>query len=218
MWFCFSGGSYQNNYQSGYQYNPPSGGCNRLTGQGCGGPIQTLPIPIPAPSPCGFNGQGCGGPPVGPIGGCNSATGQGCGVRPVGPIGGCNPATGQGCGSTGPIQVGGGTTVTKHVYVHVPPPEPEEVRQSVVQQQGITAQKHYKIIFIKTPSLDAQQQQIIRQQQQQQEEKTLIYVLSKRPDEAQQQIIDQQLRPSVINKPEVYFIKYKTQAQQVKKN
>lgn len=42
----------------------------------------------------------------------------------------------------------GAAVVQKHIYVHVPPPEPEEI----IPQRTIPvaqAQKHYKIIFIK---------------------------------------------------------------------
>ncbi|KAF5291102.1 hypothetical protein FQR65_LT20493 [Abscondita terminalis] len=46
---------------------------------------------------------------------------------------------------------GGGTTVQKHIYVHVPPPEPEEFRPQRPIPVG-QSQKHYKIIFIKAPS------------------------------------------------------------------
>lgn len=55
---------------------------------------------------------------------------------------------GGGGGYNYPSGGGGAAVVQKHIYVHVPPPEPEEVipqRQIPVAQ----AQKHYKIIFIK---------------------------------------------------------------------
>jgi hypothetical protein len=46
----------------------------------------------------------------------------------------------------------------------------------------------------------------------QDEQKTLIYVLVKKPDEAEALNI-QQPAPTQPSKPEVYFIKYKTQKQ-----
>ncbi|XP_053685443.1 uncharacterized protein LOC128735013 [Sabethes cyaneus] len=103
---------------------------------------------------------------------------------------------------------GGQAIIQKHIYVHVPPPEPEEVRI----QRPISvapAQKHYKIIFIKAPSAPAYQAPQIPLQPQN-EEKTLVYVLVKKPDE-QQDIIIPTPAPTQPSKPEVYFIKYKTQ-------
>ncbi|XP_050071719.1 uncharacterized protein LOC126559592 [Anopheles maculipalpis] len=98
--------------------------------------------------------------------------------------------------------------VQKHIYVHVPPPEKEEVhypRVSPVQP----AQKHYKIIFIKAPSPPAPKAPIIPVQPQN-EEKTLVYVLHKKPEEPQDIVIPTP-PPTKPSKPEVYFIKYKTQ-------
>lgn len=47
-----------------------------------------------------------------------------------------------------PASGGGAAVVQKHIYVHVPPPEPEEsIPQRAIPVQQ--AQKHYKIIFIK---------------------------------------------------------------------
>ncbi|XP_055536139.1 rRNA 2'-O-methyltransferase fibrillarin-like [Wyeomyia smithii] len=103
---------------------------------------------------------------------------------------------------------GGQAIIQKHIYVHVPPPEPEEVRI----QRPISvapAQKHYKIIFIKAPSAPAYQAPQIPVQPQN-EEKTLVYVLVKKPDD-QQDIIIPTPAPTQPSKPEVYFIKYKTQ-------
>lgn len=96
----------------------------------------------------------------------------------------------------------------KHIYVHVPPPEPEE---QFVQRplQIAPAQKHYKIIFIKAPSPPQYQAPIIPIQPQN-EEKTLVYVLVKKP-EAPQDIVIPTSAPTQPSKPEVYFIKYKTQ-------
>jgi Domain of unknown function (DUF243) len=98
--------------------------------------------------------------------------------------------------------------VHKHIYVHVAPPEPEE-SPAFVQRQAAQAQKHYKIIFIKAPSYASYAQQQIAAAAQNQE-KTLVYVLVKKPDDvaAVQQADAPAFQPS---KPEVYFIKYKTQ-------
>jgi hypothetical protein len=105
---------------------------------------------------------------------------------------------------------GGGSLVQKHIYVHVPPPEPEE-HVSRPLPQFRPAQKHYKIVFIKAPTPPTPTAANI-QLPGQDEQKTLIYVLVKKPDEAEALNI-QQPAPTQPSKPEVYFIKYKTQKQ-----
>lgn len=115
---------------------------------------------------------------------------------------------GQGFGSGQSFGGPGQTIVQKHIYVHVPPPDDEqEIRQQ--QQIAQTPRKHYKIIFIKAPSAPSITQQAIAAQAQSQE-KTLIYVLVKKPEEISFDAPAAQpaLAPT---KPEVYFIKYKTQ-------
>lgn len=88
--------------------------------------------------------------------------------------------------------------------VHVPPPEPEEIRPQRPIPVG-QAQKHYKIIFIKAPSPPSYQAPQIPLQPQN-EEKTLVYVLVKKPEEQQDIVIPTQA-PTQPSKPEVYFIK-----------
>ncbi|CAG9125424.1 unnamed protein product [Plutella xylostella] len=111
-------------------------------------------------------------------------------------------------GGFGGGSFGGAPIVQKHIYVHVPPPEPEEQRPQVIGGGGVP-QKHYKIIFIKAPSPPAPVAPIIPAQAQN-EEKTLVYVLVKKPDE-QPDITIPTAAPTQPSKPEVYFIKYKTQ-------
>lgn len=119
-----------------------------------------------------------------------------------GTVGGFDVGTGGGFGGTSLIQ--------KHIYVHVPPPEPEEhIAQRLPQFRP--AQKHYKIVFIKAPTPPTPTAANI-QLPGQDEQKTLIYVLVKKPDEAEALNI-QQPAPTQPSKPEVYFIKYKTQKQ-----
>lgn len=101
--------------------------------------------------------------------------------------------------------------ITKNVYVHVPPEEPVEFKPSK-QIEIPTPKKHYKIIFIKAPSPPQYQAPIIPAQPQN-EEKTLVYVLVKKPD-APQDIVIPTITPTQPSKPEVYFIKYKTQKEQ----
>ncbi|XP_055714538.1 uncharacterized protein LOC129808743 [Phlebotomus papatasi] len=113
----------------------------------------------------------------------------------------------------GPSFSGGGTTlVQKHIYVHVPPPEPEEPFHQHAVGGGGVAQKHYKIIFIKAPSPPQPTPAQIAQAAQN-SEKTIVYVLVKRP-EAPEDIVLPSAAPVTPSKPEVYFIRYKTQREQ----
>ncbi|XP_044260778.1 predicted GPI-anchored protein 58 [Tribolium madens] len=101
--------------------------------------------------------------------------------------------------------------VHKHVYVHVPPPEPE-VHAPQRPIQVAAPQKHYKIIFIKAPTPPTPTAPVIPVQPQN-EEKTLVYVLVKKPEEAPEIHIPTPA-PTQPSKPEVYFIRYKTQKQE----
>lgn len=102
----------------------------------------------------------------------------------------------------------GAPLVQKHIYVHVPPPEPQEYRAPRIPAVA-PPQKHYKIIFIKAPTPPTPVAPIIPLQPQN-EEKTLVYVLVKKPEEQPDIIIPTQA-PTQPSKPEVYFIKYQTQ-------
>lgn len=98
--------------------------------------------------------------------------------------------------------------IHKHVYVHIAPPEPEYTtprRPSEV----LPAQKHYRIIFIKAPTQTAPTLPSLPPVVEN-EEKTIVYVLVKRPDEAPEIVIPTPAS-TVPSKPEVYFIRYKTQ-------
>lgn len=116
---------------------------------------------------------------------------------------------------TGPSA--GPTVVQKHIYVHVPPPEAEEHRQQQTQfLPAAPAQKHYKIIFIKTPNQQPSNAALIQQAAAAQtQEKTLIYVLVKKPEDNLNNLILQQNAAPAFQptKPEVYFIKYKSRGQ-----
>lgn len=98
--------------------------------------------------------------------------------------------------------------VQKHIYVHVPPPEQQELRAPRIPEVA-PPQKHYKIIFIKAPTPPTPTAPIIPVQPQN-EEKTLVYVLVKKPEE-QPDIVIPTPAPTQPSKPEVYFIKYQTQ-------
>lgn len=95
--------------------------------------------------------------------------------------------------------------VFKHFYVHAAPEEPEAPRFR--QPAPLPPpQKHYKIIFIKTPSQTVYQPQYVPVQQQN-EEKTIVYVLVKKPEEAKE-IVLPKVEQKPPTKPEVFFIKY----------
>lgn len=102
----------------------------------------------------------------------------------------------------------GDVQVQKHLYFFSAPDEKLEVRQRINIPQ-VSRQKHYKIIFIKAPAYVGQSRVNIPLLPQN-EEKTLVYVLVKKPEENGE--INVQLpEPTPPSKPEVYFIKYKTQ-------
>uniref|UniRef100_A0A8D8QSR7 DUF243 domain-containing protein n=1 Tax=Cacopsylla melanoneura TaxID=428564 RepID=A0A8D8QSR7_9HEMI len=99
--------------------------------------------------------------------------------------------------------------VHKHVYVHVPPPEPTYYAPKRPQAPAPAPQKHYKIVFIKAPTPPPPTIPDIPAIAPPDEQKTLIYVLVKKPDDAPQINIPTPA-PTQPSKPEVYFIRYKT--------
>ncbi|CAH2086494.1 unnamed protein product [Euphydryas editha] len=111
----------------------------------------------------------------------------------------------------GPPQQQQQPIVHKHVYVHVPPPDNElpAIRKPIYVPPP---QKHYKIVFIKAPTPPTPTAPVIPVQPQN-EEKTLVYVLVKKP-EPQPEIVIPTPAPTQPSKPEVYFIRYKTQKQE----
>lgn len=111
----------------------------------------------------------------------------------------------------GPPDTSQAPIIHKHVYVHVPPPEPEIIPPSKTFNSP-PPQKHYKIVFIKAPTAPAPTAPVIPAIPQN-EEKTLVYVLVKKPDDQPEVVIPTQ-PPTQPSKPEVYFIRYKTQKQE----
>ncbi|KAL5245365.1 hypothetical protein ACI65C_012775 [Semiaphis heraclei] len=103
--------------------------------------------------------------------------------------------------------------IHKHVYVHVPPPEPTYYAPKKPVQPPPPPQKHYKIVFIKAPTPPPPTVPDIPAIAPPAEQKTLIYVLVKKPDEAPEIHIPTPA-PTQPSKPEVYFIRYKTQKQE----
>lgn len=98
--------------------------------------------------------------------------------------------------------------IHKHVYVHVPPPEPEyTTTRRPYDAQPV--QKHYRIIFIKAPTQTAPTLRSIPPAPEN-EEKTIVYVLVKR-EEAPEVMLPPTPASTAPSKPEVYFIRYKAE-------
>ncbi|CAG9857461.1 unnamed protein product [Phyllotreta striolata] len=103
--------------------------------------------------------------------------------------------------------------ITKHIYVHVPPPDPDDhLPQQSLRQPVQPPRRNYKIIFIKAPTAApaaSQQAQLLAQPPA--EDKTIIYVLVKKPEDAADlSELASAAAPAPPSKPEVYFIRYKT--------
>ncbi|EDV94559.1 mediator of RNA polymerase II transcription subunit 15 [Drosophila grimshawi] len=99
--------------------------------------------------------------------------------------------------------------VSKDIYVHVPPADEPEDRHPQPAVPVGPPRKHYRIVFIKAPTPSVSKA-TLRVKQAPIEEKTIIYVLTKKPDPLDLQTAIEEA-PKPISKPEVFFIKYKTQ-------
>lgn len=98
--------------------------------------------------------------------------------------------------------------IHKHVYVHIPPPEPEyPTPQRPVQT--LPAQKHYRIIFIKAPTQAIPTRPPLSAAPET-EEKTIVYVLVRKPDDMPEIVVPTPAS-TIPSKPEVYFIRYKAE-------
>lgn len=104
----------------------------------------------------------------------------------------------------------GASLVSKDIYVHLPPVDDAEERYPQPQLPVPPPRKHYRIVFIKAPT-PAVSKAALRVKQAPVEEKTIIYVLTKKPDPIDLQTAIEEAAPKQISKPEVFFIKYKTQ-------
>lgn len=127
------------------------------------------------------------------------------------PAGPSVPSSGYPAAQYGAPETSQAPIIHKHVYVHVPPPEPEIIAPTKTYNIP-PPQKHYKIVFIKAPTAPAPTAPVIPVIPQN-EEKTLVYVLVKKPDD-QPDIVIPTPAPTQPSKPEVYFIRYKTQKQE----
>ena len=131
------------------------------------------------------------------------STSYGVPQEPVSFYGAPKPALGYGPPAETPAPI-----IHKHVYVHVPPPEPEYTTPRR-PFETLPVQKHYRIIFIKAPTQTAPTLPPLPAAVEN-EEKTIVYVLVKRPDDLRDIVLP--TPPSTVpSKPEVYFIRYKTQ-------
>ncbi|XP_005176558.1 uncharacterized protein LOC101892600 [Musca domestica] len=97
--------------------------------------------------------------------------------------------------------------VTKHFYLHTAPVDSDE--QQIVRYVNIgRPQKNYRVVFIDAPSNTHNKAKIIANVAPT-EEKTAIYVLSKKNNALD--VSAEVVTPAPVNnKPEVFFIKYKT--------
>lgn len=85
----------------------------------------------------------------------------------------------------------------------MPPPEFERPESYPIQPITVNKRKHYKLIFIKAPSNNAAP---IFEVPPQNEDKTIVYVLSKKPEPFAQ--IPYEEPPKIESKPEVRTINY----------
>ncbi|XP_011178286.1 uncharacterized protein LOC105209547 [Zeugodacus cucurbitae] len=98
--------------------------------------------------------------------------------------------------------------VTKNFFIHSAPEENEEEIQDEINQLAAQPRKHYNVLFVKTPA-QTSKAAAVNLAKALKEEKTVVYVLSKKTSAADLQDAIQEA-PQHINKPEVFFIKYRT--------
>nr|XP_036232213.1 uncharacterized protein LOC118683487 [Bactrocera oleae] len=103
--------------------------------------------------------------------------------------------------------VGRAPIVTKHFWLHSAPQDQDE--QQIVRYINIgQPRKNYNVVFINTPSSGVNKAKIIASVAPV-EDKTAIYVLAKKANALD--VSAEVATPApVVNKPEVFFIKYKT--------
>lgn len=103
--------------------------------------------------------------------------------------------------------VGRAPIVSKHFWVHSAPEDHDE--QQIVRYINIgQPRKNYNVVFINTPSSNVNKAKIIAKVAPV-EDKTAIYVLAKKSN-ALDLSAEVATPTPVVNKPEVFFIKYKT--------
>ncbi|XP_055384114.1 uncharacterized protein LOC129613849 [Condylostylus longicornis] len=104
------------------------------------------------------------------------------------------------------------TIVTKQFFIHAAPDEEDEIGADKVIHIG-PKQKHYRVVFIKAPHQNVQPGRI-KVISPEHQEKTVIYVLSKKPNvfDIKTEVQQSHIEPT---KPDVFFIKYKTNEEAV---
>merc|ERR1719153_1522203 len=109
----------------------------------------------------------------------------------------------QGCGQGEVVNVDGSCAVpvvTRHVYVYTPPAQPT---QSYARPQIPAPKIDYNVVFIRAPDQPQGADPIIIPPPRQQ---SVVYVLSKRPEQEGQRIIQVPGQPP--QSPQVYFVNY----------
>uniref|UniRef100_A0A1A9WQM7 DUF243 domain-containing protein n=1 Tax=Glossina brevipalpis TaxID=37001 RepID=A0A1A9WQM7_9MUSC len=97
--------------------------------------------------------------------------------------------------------------VTKDIYLHLAPEYPHE--QKLLSHLTVP-KKHYRIVFIKSPTSSLSEDSA-HFKQAAKEEKTIIYVLNRKHDPLEFQDAIEKAVNKEFSKPEVFFIKYNTQ-------
>ncbi|XP_067628931.1 uncharacterized protein TwdlW [Eurosta solidaginis] len=100
------------------------------------------------------------------------------------------------------------TIITKNFFIHSAPEESEEELQEELSKLAEQPRKHYNVLFVKTPT-QTSKAAAVNLAKTLKQEKTVVYVLSKKTSAADIQDAIQEA-PQHINKPDVFFIKYRT--------
>lgn len=98
--------------------------------------------------------------------------------------------------------------VTKNFFIHSAPEESEDEIQDELAQFAQQPRKHYNVLFVKAPT-QTNKAAALNLAKSLKEEKTVVYVLAKKTTAADLQDAIQDA-PQHINKPDVFFIKYRT--------
>ncbi|XP_062124350.1 uncharacterized protein LOC133837561 [Drosophila sulfurigaster albostrigata] len=98
--------------------------------------------------------------------------------------------------------------VTKNFFIHSAPEESEDEIQDELQQLNQQPRNHYNVLFVKTPA-QTNRAAALNLAKTLKQEKTVVYVLAKKTTAADLQDAIAEA-PQQINKPEVFFIKYRT--------
>lgn len=98
--------------------------------------------------------------------------------------------------------------VTKNFFIHSAPEESEDEIQEELTQLSQQPRNHYNVLFVKTPA-QTNRAAALNLAKTLKQEKTVVYVLAKKTtaSDLQDAIAE---APQHVNKPEVFFIKYRT--------